>query len=226
MKQLFITATDTDAGKTVFASALIRELTKQYRVGAYKPLSAGCEDIDGNLINDDAYQLQQAANIGQSVQSVNPIAYQEAIAPHIAAAKYGDTLDIECINQGLSAIKYLKPEIIITEGAGGWRLPLGDDRYLSDFVRQQSMDVILVVGMKLGCLNHALLTYQAIKADGLNVIGWVANQISEHPMAYHQENIAHLSLSINAPLLATIPYLNEPNQAGQFIELSKLNCTH
>lgn len=221
MKNYFITATDTDAGKTLVASSLTAALVSTgKKVAVYKPISAGCENIDGKLVNGDALALQQQANSEQSIEQINPIAYEEPIAPHIAALKHNKSITCDLISKGFTQIQSLNADITITEGAGGWRLPLGNGEYLSEFVKQQNLDVILVVHMKLGCLNHAILTYESIINDGLKVIAWVANFPEEMP--YLEENIDYLQSAITAPLIAKIDKVNSIDQAVEKIDLSWL----
>jgi len=203
MPNLFITATDTDAGKTFIATALVKALSDAGNsVAVYKPVSAGCDIINGELVNEDAALLQQVANCQQSITSVNPIAFEEPIAPHIAAHKANTVITVEQVLQHYKQVTDLAADYTITEGAGGWRLPLGNKQFLSDFVKQSKQQVILVVNMKLGCLNHAILTYQSILADGLECVGWVANCFEG--MNYLEENIAELLLSIDAPMIARL----------------------
>ncbi|TRX56861.1 dethiobiotin synthase [Thalassomonas sp. M1454] len=222
MKNYFITATDTDAGKTLVAASLTGALVKQgKKVAVYKPISAGCENVDGKLVNGDALELQQQANSKQSIEQINPIAFEEPIAPHIAALTKNAVITCDLINSGFSAITENSADITITEGAGGWRLPLGNGEYLSDFVKQQKLDVILVVHMKLGCLNHAVLTYQSIINDGLNVVAWVANFPEQMP--YLQQNIDYLKSEIEAPLIAQIDRVESPQQAMAKFDLSNLS---
>lgn len=212
MTELFITATDTDAGKTYVARALVTALVKRgKKVAVYKPVSAGCDLVGEVLVNDDARLLQLSANCQQNIQQINPIAFAEPIAPHIAAAKSQQEISLSRLMDGYQQVKAIEADIIITEGAGGWRLPLGQGHYLSDFVKQAGHRVILVVNMKLGCLNHAMLTYQAIIADGLDCIGWVAN--AQQPMSYLEENITELSQLLSMPLIGCLGYctiLNKP----------------
>jgi len=224
VRKIFITATDTDAGKTYVACALIKALTNAgYRVGAYKPVSAGCELIDGKLINEDAQRLTNYANSEQSIEQVNPIAFKEPIAPHIAADLTNTCIDLPTIEHHFQASLSFGADIIVTEGAGGWRLPLGNGSFLSEFAQTTQQDVLLVVNMKLGCLNHAMLTYQAILHDGLNCIGWVANSISD--MDFQQQNVDELKQLINAPLIAELK--NEPDitKAAQALNLQLLNLS-
>ncbi|NMP15321.1 dethiobiotin synthase [Thalassotalea sp. Y01] len=223
-QKLFITATDTDAGKTLFATALIQGLVqRQKKVQAFKPVSAGCERVNGELVNGDAKSLFYAANMGQSIQSINPIAYQEPIAPHIAAASSGESITVSKIQQHFQSLTTKRADFIVTEGAGGWRLPLGNGESLAEFAIAEDMQVIMVVGMKLGCLNHALLTYQAIKADGLNVVGWVANRLTQPAMPYIEENIAELTRLFDAPLLADIGYVENVADAISCIQYELLD---
>lgn len=220
MKSLFITATDTDAGKTFVACALIKALTNAgKKVAVYKPIAAGCQQVNDVLINEDADLLRQYGNCNQTINVINPIAFKEAIAPHIAACNESRQITIEEISQGFNTITSLKADINITEGAGGWRLPIHINTfsenkvqkhvYLSSFVQNTKQDVILVVNMKLGCLNHALLTYEAIIADGLNCIAWVANTASEQSMSCLQENIASLEKLLPMPKIAQIDFYNK-----------------
>lgn len=221
MLKLFITATDTDAGKTYVSQALVNALVaNNKKVAVYKPISAGCQRIDNTLVNEDALLLLKQANCLQSIAQVNPIAFEEPIAPHIAAAKLHQTIDLTAIELGYKKITALTPDVIICEGAGGWRLPVGQGKYLSEFVQATSQNVILVVNMKLGCLNHALLTYQAIIADGLNCLGWIANYPDQMP--YLAENITELSQLLPIPKLAELPYELDISKAAKKIDVSSL----
>ncbi|WP_448565236.1 dethiobiotin synthase [Thalassotalea ganghwensis] len=222
-KRLFITATDTDAGKTHFSRALIRALTNQhYKVSAYKPISAGCECVNGELVNEDAKLLLEEVNTPQRLKQVNPIAFEEPIAPHIAAKYQQKAITIEQIIIGYQDIQANNnADIIVTEGAGGWRLPLGNKRFLSEFAQESSQSVILVVNIKLGCLNHALLTYEAISDDGLRVVGWVAN-CQDDNMPYQQDNIEELCSLIPAPLIATFNANESIETAANKIQLDFL----
>ncbi len=220
-EQYFITATDTDAGKTYFAQILVKAFTLRNKaVAVYKPISAGCDEVNGELINGDAKALVEVANVGQTIRQVNPIAFKEAIAPHIAANKHNAKITLADINTGFDALAKHQADITITEGAGGWRLPLGNNVFLSQFVQHQQLKVILVVNMKLGCLNHAILTYESIKADGLTCVGWVAN--CQQPMEYLAENLSELKAMIAAPCLGVLNYQPDINQAVDNIDLSVL----
>jgi len=223
MKNLFITATDTDAGKTFVSCALIQALTQQAdkknTVAAFKPVAAGCELINNQLINEDAKLLSEYANCGQSITEINPIAFLEPIAPHIAAKKHNKSILIDDIEQHFTAVSALSADFTIVEGAGGWRLPLGKEQnqqqFMSDFVKKAKIDVVLVVNMKLGCLNHALLTYEAIKSDGLCCIAWVANCANPEPMNNLSENIDELRQLLPIPMIAQFNYLPQSNEKGE-----------
>lgn len=224
MKNFFITATDTDAGKTFVACALTQALINTgKKVAVYKPIAAGCQQVGELLINEDAQLLSQFSNCKQSICDVNPIALEEAIAPHIAASNENREISIDEISQGFSAVTSLKADINITEGAGGWRLPIyinnddGSEKkkhiFLSDFAQDTKQDVILVVNMKLGCLNHALLTYEAINADGLQCIAWIANTASEQVMPCLNENIISLEQLLPIPKIAQLNFYNEQSMS-------------
>ena len=220
MKEFFVTATDTDAGKTYVSQALIYKLVSHYKVAAFKPISAGCELVDNQLINTDAKQLTELANCGQSIEQVNPIAFEQPIAPHIAAASLNQAISIEDIQYYYDKNKQLLPDVLLTEGAGGWRLPLGNGHFLSEFAQQNQLAVILVVNMKLGCLNHAVLTYESIISDGLTCVGWVANCQQEMP--FLQENISELTTLISAPLIGTLPFEQNISKAADMLDISAL----
>ncbi len=235
MKKIFITATDTDAGKTFVGAALCCALVKKaQRVAVFKPISAGCEIVDNQLVNEDAKLLSQLANCDQIIKHINPIAYKEAIAPHIAAAQLKQNICISDIRNHFAQVTSLSPDFILIEGAGGWRLPLGHSNnrslFLSDFVKHEKLDVILVVNMKLGCLNHALLTFEAIVSDGLNCIAWVANNTDEKTMSHYAENIRELETLLPVPKIAQLDYIKQGSlstlekvtQAASHIDINQL----
>ncbi|SEL14726.1 dethiobiotin synthetase [Colwellia chukchiensis] len=223
MLKLFITATDTDAGKTYVAQALVKALVaKNKKVAVYKPISAGCERINDRLVNEDALQLQAQANCQQSIANINPIAFAEPIAPHIAALTLQQTITIADIERGYNEVLALQADVVICEGAGGWRLPLGQGKFLSEFVQASAQQVILVVNMKLGCLNHAVLTYQAIIADGLDCLGWVAN--CPENMPYLAENIAELERLLPITKLAEMPMTNDISKAAAQLDIAKITA--
>ncbi len=222
MIKLFITATDTDAGKTYVAQVLTSALVENnYRVAVFKPISAGCRLVhlpEGDvLINEDAEQLMHQSNCSQGITEINPIAFEPAIAPHIAAQLIDTEIRISEIHDSYKCIENRASDLIITEGAGGWRLPLGNGNFLSEFVQLTQQKVILVVNMKLGCLNHAILTYETIIADGLDCLGWVAN--CPEPMAYLSENITELTALISAPLLGQLKFETDIKKAAASVNI-------
>ena len=221
MLKLFITATDTDAGKTYAAQALAHAfVSNKYKVAVYKPISAGCERINNDLVNEDALLLLKQANCQQTISQVNPIAFEQPIAPHIAAAQLQQVICLTDIQNGYEKITALDADIVICEGAGGWRLPLGQGKFLSEFVQTSCQDVVLVVNMKLGCLNHAVLTYQSIIADGLNCLGWIAN--CPENMPYLTENISELTKLLPIPKLTELPFDKDITNAAKRIDISLL----
>lgn len=172
-RRWFITGTDTGCGKTTITAALARLLVERgAEVACFKPIASGCRWIDGRLVNDDALALIAASNADLGYHDVNPYALEPAIAPHIAAEQAGISFDLEHI---CSKIDQNHSPIQLVEGVGGWRVPLGDGRELPELPKRLGCSVLLVVGMRLGCLNHALLTARAIVDDGLPLAGWIAN---------------------------------------------------
>lgn len=203
MKQVvFVTGTDTGAGKTFVCCELLRRAATQgQKTLGLKPLAAGAAMTTGGLRNDDALALQAASTVALPYDSINPFCFAEPVAPHLAAARHGIAITAAAMARHItSVIAATDADYIVVEGAGGWRVPLNDTETLADVVQLLQLPVILVVGMKLGCINHALLTADAILADGLTLTGWVANDLGE-PMACLADNIATLALRLGEPLL-------------------------
>ena len=203
MKRWFITGTDTEIGKTYVACALVRWLVSQgHRVAGMKPVASGCERTNEGLRNEDALALMTAANVVVPYETVNPFAFEPAIAPHIAAAEAGQSIDIEKIN---AAAKAIKADHLVIEGVGGWCVPLGGDRLLGELAKVIADEVILVVGMRLGCINHALLTASQVERDGIPLKGWIANHV-DPDMQAQAENLETLRLLMPVPLLGVLPW--------------------
>lgn len=204
-KRWFITGTDTEAGKT-FASCLLLRAAQAHgwRSVGYKPVAAGCEVTAAGLRNADALALQANSSVAVTYSQVNPIALQAATSPHIASLRQGESIQLDRITAGLKALEQYGNWILI-EGAGGWYTPLNHRHTFADWVSEQRLPVILVVAMKLGCINHALLTAQAITSAGLTLAGWLANQIQPASDDYPQY-LDSLIQRLNAPLLGEIPY--------------------
>ncbi|MGI2261279.1 dethiobiotin synthase [Shewanella sp. GXUN23E] len=224
----FVTGTDTDCGKTLVSCALLHRAGvvtasgHQARTLGLKPVASGCEMTPDGLRNSDACALLSASTLKPAYWMVNPFAFEPAIAPHIAAQEQGVDISPESLMSSLDLTQMAIADFCLIEGAGGWRLPLGQGRYMSELVQYLSVPVILVVGMKLGCLNHAVLTLEAIKADGLEVAGWVANCVDPE-MSRYQENLDSLKTLLDVPLLGEIPFLPEvsPQLAANFIRLPR-----
>ena len=216
---LFITGTDTDVGKTVVACGFLAAANQQgLRTAAIKPVAAGCEVTKQGMTNTDALQLQAAASHKLPYQQINPIALEPAIAPHIAAAEAGVRLSASRLVGYCRGVSLMPVDMVVIEGAGGWRVPINSRETLADVARELNCAVVVVVGMRLGCLNHALLTMEAIRRDGLQIAGWVAN-ILDPEMPRLQENIDTLMQCINEPCLGTVPRLDDlsPEKVATFL---------
>ncbi|OHX15660.1 dethiobiotin synthase [Chromobacterium amazonense] len=201
----FITGTDTEIGKTHSAVELIRLYQSQgKRVLAMKPVASGCDILpDGSWHNDDVARLTAAT--GQAdLELMNPYRFLPPVSPHIAARQAGVEIDLAHIGEHYRRLRD-KADIVLVEGAGGWLAPLSDSLFMADLAQSLALPVILVVGMRLGCINHALLTARAVQRSGLPLAGWVANCPQPKQAAY-QENLDTLKRHIAAPLLLEIPY--------------------
>lgn len=214
MLNLFVTGTDTDVGKTLISTGLLEafnRLNKQ-TIG-YKPISAGCEQTEFGLENGDAKALQQYSSVALTLNQVNPIAFAPPIAPHIAAEQVGQTIAASKIMAGWQRLADLQPDVLLTEGAGGWQLPINNQQCLPEVLTELKPQVIIVVGMRLGCLNHSLLTVDAIKQKGFEIAGWVANHLcTDMPVA--TKNLSTLKAFIDAPLIGEVPYLGDDAQSN------------
>lgn len=207
MQPYFVTGTDTEVGKTLVAAALLW-LARQHglRCSALKPVAAGCTREHGRLVNDDAVQLMAASGTDLDYRTVNPIALEPAIAPHIAAVQAGVELSAAKLGAHCRNALARDMDFAIVEGAGGWFVPLNDSETLADLCLDLGARPILVVGMRLGCLNHALLTAHAIAKAGAEMAGWVAN-CPEPEMPVFEENVATLRERLSAPCLGVVPHL-------------------
>ncbi|MCF6225349.1 MAG: dethiobiotin synthase [Xanthomonadales bacterium] len=207
MKHWYITGTDTEIGKTRVSCQLLQELRRQgFSTVAYKPVASGAVDTGDGWRNDDALQLIHASQAKIAYNVVNPWCFEEAVAPHLLAEEAGVDID----TAKMAEIVSRKPaDVAVIEGVGGWLAPLDTGTSQADMARALNAGVILVVGMRLGCINHALLSVGRILDDGLPLLGWVANQIDPE-MSRYQDNIDTLKARIKQPLLATIAW--EENQ--------------
>jgi dethiobiotin synthetase len=224
MKQgFFISGTDTGVGKTLIAAALIHGFAQQgTKVTGMKPVAAGARLHDGQLLNDDVEQLIAAGNVEAPLMLINPYVFDLPVAPHIAAAQSGVVMSIDKVKAAFQALGELADTLVV-EGAGGFLVPLNDSEDMADLALSLELPVILVVGMRLGCLNHALLTVAAIQAKGLRLAGWVANCIDPE-MANPEENLASLKQRINATCLGVVPWSAGMNfrHAAEYISLPSL----
>lgn len=211
-QRYFITGTDTDAGKTICTAALLCKAKQQgLTTLGLKPVSAGCEQTEDGLRNSDALALIAQSTEQIPYDQVNPVAYEAPIAPHIAALHNNKTLSASRLVGYIRGVLMInRAKFICVEGAGGWRVPLNLRESFADVPKELNLPVILVVGMKLGCINHAVLTAEAITRDGLTIAGWVANKIDDNMSAY-QENFDTLQALIRAPCLGEVPFLANPS---------------
>jgi dethiobiotin synthetase len=218
MPHYFIAGTDTGVGKTFVTCALLHNLREQGIAAiGMKPIAAGADPTPEGLRNDDIEALRAASGIPLLSEDLNCYLLAEPIAPHIAAASEGIDIDLDVIRQRFDQLTELA-DVVLVEGVGGFIVPLGDDIDTADLAADLDLPVILVVGMRLGCLNHALLTQAAILARGLTLAGWVANQIDPN-MAELDANVEALEERIRAPLLGVIEWQKQPDPAVVSLDL-------
>ena len=218
----FITGTDTDAGKTFAACSILAAAGQQgLTTAAIKPVAAGVIDTPQGRMNEDVLQLSQYCSSSLPSEVMNPVCFDQPIAPHIAAEKAGRRLFAGELAMACQQVLATGADLTLIEGAGGWKVPLNDSETMADIARYLALPVILVVGMRLGCLNHALLTVQAIEADGLKLAGWMANQTACR-MDFYQENLETLKRLLSIPLLAEIPSSSSPEAAASSIRIETL----
>lgn len=215
---LFVTGTDTGVGKTLCSAALLQALARRHqRVVGMKPVAAGLVEHHGAMVSEDVLMLRAASTLAVPAALDNPVALPEPLSPHLAARHAGRVVRVAELLAPARALQQ-QADALVVEGAGGWRVPLNDDETLADFARALGAPVVLVVGLRLGCLNHALLTAEAIRHDGLHLAGWVANRI-DPAMAAADENLGHLRAKLGAPLLGVVPWSAEPDPARITLDL-------
>ncbi len=223
IRSIFVTGTDTEIGKTHATLALMGALQKKgLRVGGMKPVASGCESTVDGLRNEDAMQIMQQASYLCDYDLINPYAFTESIAPHIAAKKAEIEIKLDHIEAAFNILQS-RFDCVIVEGVGGWCVPLGDHSSLADVPQKLELPVILVVGLRLGCISHTLLSVDKICADGLELIGWVANHIDpEYDEA--EETINTIKARISAPLLARFPHMQNQNKSrlASFVDIDAL----
>ncbi|WP_162286279.1 dethiobiotin synthase [Pantoea stewartii] len=221
MTRWFITGTDTEVGKTVASSALLQAASAAgYRCAGYKPVASGCTLTAEGIRNSDALALQRYSNVPLCYEQVNPLAFMEPTSPHIVSAEEGRPITFSTLSAGLRELEPLADWILI-EGAGGWYTPLSETQTYADWVETERLPVILVVGVKLGCINHAMLTAEAIRARGLRLAGWIANAV-QPPGQRYQAYLTALKERLPAPCLGVIPWLADDSQqadCGHYLTL-------
>lgn len=208
----FVTGTDTGVGKTLISAALVHQFAQRGRATAgMKPVAAGCRIVQGELLSDDVAMLQAASNVSLPLNVINPYAFEPPLAPHIAAHQAGLKIQLSTIHEAFLQAAAVT-DVLVVEGVGGFCVPVNESQSMADLAVMLNLPIVLVVGMRLGCLNHALLSIEAILARGLSLEGWVANCIDPE-MAALDENLAELEMRISAPRLATVPFLERPDYA-------------
>ena len=223
-KRYFVTGTDTEVGKTVASCALLQAAAREgFNTAGYKPVASGSEMLAEGLRNSDALALQQNSTVMLNYAEVNPYTFAEPTSPHIVSRDEQRPINPVVLSAGLSALEK-KADWVLVEGAGGWYTPLSDTLTFADWAQREQLPVILVVGVKLGCINHAVLTAQAVRQAGLELVGWIANDVIP-PGKRHAEYLETLTRMIPAPLLGEIPWLEDGPEAaepGQYLSLTAL----
>jgi dethiobiotin synthetase len=208
----FITGTDTEVGKSWCTIGLMARLQQQgHSVVGMKPVASGCTETAAGLRNEDALLLQRQSSLEAPYELINPYAFRPAIAPHLAAAQAGQRIKLGKIIERFIQLE-AKADYIVVEGVGGWLVPLNEEEGVADLAVALQLPVILVVGLRLGCINHALLTAESIRASGCTLAGWIANTVTPQ-MVESQPTIDAIAQRIDAPLLGTVPHLSTLNAA-------------
>ena len=221
MTNFFITGTDTGVGKTWFTVAFMGALKRKgLSVMGMKPIATGAEKTKGRLINEDAKLILQNCSQMVSYNLVNPFVFELPSSPHVAAKHQGTVIDLDQIIKNYHFLKSMC-DVLVVEGVGGWRTPITDEHSLTDLVSKLNVSVILVVGMRLGCINHAILTAEAIKADGLNLCGWVSNNL-DRVYSNSEETIKTLKKRLDCPHIGNLLYNSDfdPDKLSTEISLS------
>ncbi|ROZ72133.1 dethiobiotin synthase [Ramlibacter sp. WS9] len=218
MNSYFVTGTDTGVGKTLVSAALLHALAKHHeRVVGMKPVAAGVVAHGDDWASEDALALRAASTIAVPPELDNPVLLPDPLSPHIAAARAGARIDIAELARRYRLLAQ-RADAVVVEGAGGFHVPLSETETGADLAQALALPLVLVVGLRLGCLNHAALTAEAIRSRGLTLAGWVANRI-DPAMLGAEENIAWLQHRLRAPLLADIPHSESPDARAIAIQL-------
>lgn len=220
-KGCFITGTDTGVGKTLVTAGLIRLFSEDgIKVAGMKPIASGCELTDQGLRNEDAIMIMQESNVDLEYELINPYAFEPPVSPHFAASECDRKILLDQIIEKFTAIS-AQADLVIVEGVGGWQVPLSDDQNVSDLAEKLNLPVILVVGLRLGCINHALLTADAIRQKGLSLIACVASQIDPEYQRL-DETLETLEKRLGIPV-QLIPQIEniKPEQVTQYLKETK-----
>jgi dethiobiotin synthetase len=218
MKGLFVTGTDTDCGKTECCLGLMAAWqSRGLKVLGMKPVASGCRDDPAGPRSEDALRLQAQGSAEAPYGLVNPYAFVPPIAPHIAAGRSGTEIELAVVER---AYRILASEcdLVVIEGVGGWRVPLGPRDFVGDIPKRLDLPVLLVVGLKLGCLSHALLSAESIRAQGCRLAGWIANAV-DPAMEAQDENLATLAALMSSPCIGVVPRLAilEPSEVAKYL---------
>jgi len=204
----FVTGTDTGVGKTLVSAALVYRLAQAgFKAAGMKPVAAGCVMQGGQLVSDDVEQLRAAGNVELALAVINPYAFAPPLAPHIAARQAGVAIELAMVKEAFLAASQAVDALVV-EGVGGFRVPLNDSEDTADMAALLGLPLVLVVGMRLGCLSHALLTAEVIASRGLVLAGWVANRVDPAMDAF-EDNLAALEQRLSAPCLGVVPYMGQ-----------------
>ncbi|MDQ0591083.1 dethiobiotin synthase [Variovorax paradoxus] len=225
-RRWFVTGTDTGVGKTLASSAMLSLLAASgLRAVGMKPVAAGLDEIDGAWRNDDVEQLRAAGNVDAPLAMRCPYLLRAPMSPHLAAREEGVRIELAPLLSAFAALSQ-RADAVVVEGVGGFCVPFGDELDSADLAVALGLPVILVVGLRLGCLNHALLTAEAIRARGLVLAGWIASAV-EPGMLAPEANLQTLRGRLGAPLLGVVPHLAEPCAASvaQHLDLRALRAT-
>lgn len=191
------------------------------KTAVFKPITVGCSKVEGRLQAFDVMEMMASCTIQLKYDEVNPIAFAPPVPLHLTSRKVGDRINPDLIEHGHQQLLNKEPDPIVVEGTGGWKVPLNEHAMLSDFVVKHRIPVVLVVGLKPGCLNHALLTVDAIRADGLTLMGWVADQISPDTR-YMRDTVLGLDNQLDAPCLGVLSRFEEPDEAIEYLDLREV----
>lgn len=219
---LFVTGTDTGVGKTVVSCALLRAFAARgEKVVGMKPVAAGCNEHGGRWENEDVVALTAASNVPAAPEDVNPYCFRPPIAPHIAAAKAGTEISLDRLAASYESLRRIADRVVV-EGAGGLLVPLGSGADFTTLAKRLSLPVLLVVGMRLGCINHALLTAHVLEAQGIVLAGWVANCL-EPDMPEFAGNLKALEERLPSPLVGVLPFgPPRPEAAAGLLDLRRM----